>query len=39
LTHHRGGSINDSMLDSAGGLFALLVIAYFNHQKNRTRRI
>lgn len=39
LTHHRGGSIKDSILDSAGGLFALLVIACLNYQKNRARRI
>lgn len=39
LTRHRGGSIKDSLLDSAGGLFALLVIACFNYQKNRRQRI
>lgn len=33
LTHTRGGSIRDSLLDSSGALFMLLVIALFNRQR------
>ncbi|HXG92954.1 MAG TPA: VanZ family protein [Blastocatellia bacterium] len=35
FTHDRTGSIKDSMLDSAGALFMLIVIAVFNYRKNR----
>ncbi|HXG64446.1 MAG TPA: VanZ family protein [Blastocatellia bacterium] len=33
FTSKRSGSIYDSLLDMAGGLFALLVIAWFNYGK------
>jgi VanZ family protein len=35
LTHTRGGSIRDSMLDCSGALFMLVVMAIFNHRKDR----
>jgi VanZ family protein len=34
FTYTRGGSIYDSMLDSSGALFMLLVIAFFTHRKS-----
>ena len=36
LTHRRGGSIYDSMLDSSGGLFALLIIRLLSLRKKRS---
>ena len=36
-THRRGGSIYDSMLDSAGGLTMLLVIAFASRRRARAR--
>ena len=38
FTKTRGGSIYDSMLDSSGGLFALLVIAIVSHLRQRRHR-
>lgn len=38
FTKTRGASIYDSMLDSSGGLFALLVIAIISHLRQRQRR-
>ena len=35
LTQTRGGSIYDSLLDTSGGLFALIVIAIFFRRGNR----
>lgn len=35
-THSRGASIYDSMLDSAGGLTMLLLIALFANRRGRT---
>jgi VanZ family protein len=37
FTNRRGGSIFDSMLDSSGGLFALLVITLYYRLKARTK--
>lgn len=34
-THRRGGSIYDSMLDSAGGLTMLIVIAFVTTRRNK----
>ena len=34
FTHSRGGSIFDSLIDSSGALFMLLVIAFFNRKKS-----
>jgi len=33
LTHTRGGSIRDSMLDCSGALFMLMVVALFNRRR------
>jgi VanZ family protein len=38
LTHTRGGSIRDSMLDCSGALFMLIVIALFNYRRNDIKR-
>jgi VanZ family protein len=37
FTQSRGGSIYDAMIDSAGGLFALLVIAFYARMKQRKK--
>ena len=34
FTHTRGGSIYDSLLDSSGALFMLVMIALFTHRKS-----
>lgn len=39
FTHSRTASIYDSMLDSAGGLFALIVIAMISRLAGRARQI
>ena len=36
-THKRGGSIYDSMIDSAGGLTMLVVIAWVSRRRPRVR--
>jgi len=38
FTKMRGGSIFDSMLDSSGGLFALLMIMLYYRLKERTKQ-
>jgi VanZ family protein len=37
FTRSRGGSIYDSMIDSSGGLFALLMITFLSKRKERRR--
>ena len=39
FTRTRGGSIYDSMLDSSGALFMLLMIAFFNRKQVRAAKI
>jgi len=37
FTRTRGGSINDSLLDSTGAIFALIVIALFGLRRSATK--